>query len=608
MSSYPAAGRRVSVSADGGDLPAGVMVAVRLADLVTPLRDGAMVTAGGRSALVVAGTPVIRTGDAVVFCKVVLVTEAVVKKAGQVRAEGSPCAHATLGPLEDWLDAQAGPGTIARIAEAAALDARFVTGERERLLTTAFMIRVIVLMTLVPQARVSGAAAMLAGDLALVPWRRRWNVPSERACRDWRKALGPRPLEELRAAVLGAARDEHRDGPPPLTVGWKEPLVPKSLDGTLIRVPDTPANRAAFGTVGTADGSSAWPCIRALPMSDCCTRSVLAMPWGPAGTSKTASEQGLLDMAIFRHAHIFGKDQVWLMDRLWHGVRRIKALAGLTHVLIRVKSDIVLKRTSKILPDGSYRAQVSGDGVTMTVRVIEYLADVEGQHVPEMFCLITDLLDCEEHPAIELARLYKWRWDGSETGIREGKATLHGAGPGTGAMLRSGSPALVAQEIAAWACGTEMTRGVTRDAARAAAPARKGRRAGQPVELPRPVPDRIPPPVPRRDPHRKRPLRHADRQDRGTPHRHRPGPAPRPQVQVPQHLRPRRPGGHGHPHRSRRHHPRQQARRLTSTDAGTQPPKPPRTPQTPPPDRGNRPVTGTARRPASCPESENYAK
>jgi hypothetical protein len=48
-------------------------------------------------------------------------------------------------------------------------------------------------------------------------------------------------------------------------------------------------------------------------------------------------------------------------------------------------------------------------------------------------------------------------------------------------MLRSGSPDLVRQELAAWAAGTEMTRGVARDAALAAAPARKGRRAGQPV-------------------------------------------------------------------------------------------------------------------------------
>jgi hypothetical protein len=482
VSSYPAAGRRVSVSADGGDLPAGVTVAVRLADLVTPLKDGAVVTAGARSALVIAGTPEIRTGDAVVFLKVVLVTGAVVKKAGHVRAEGSPCAHATLGPLEDWLDDKAGPGVIDAIAGNAVLDARFVMGERERLLTTAFMMRVIVLMTLVPQARVSDAAALLAGDLALVPWRNPWNVPSERACRDWRKALGPAPLEELRAAVLGAARGEHREDSPPLTVGKEEPLVPHSFDGTLIRVPDTPRNRAAFGTVGTADGSSAWPCVRALPMSDCCTRSLLAMPWAPAGgKGKTASEQGLLDAAIFRSPRVFAKDQVWLADRLWHGVRRLKALAGLAHFLVRVKSDIVLKRTSGILPDGSYLAQVSGDGVTMTVRVIEYWAEVGDQEAEELTCLVTDLLDWREYPAIDLARLYRWRWDGSETGIREGKATLHGAGPGTGAMLRSGSPALIAQEIAAWACGTEMTRGVTRDAARTAHPARKGHRAGQPV-------------------------------------------------------------------------------------------------------------------------------
>src|SRR5260370_522202 len=49
-------------------------------------------------------------------------------------------------------------------------------------------------------------------------------------------------------------------------------------------------------------------------------------------------------------------------------------------------------------------------------------------------------------------------------------------------MLRSGSPDLVRQELAAWPAGTEMTRGVARAAALAAAPARKGRRAGKPVQ------------------------------------------------------------------------------------------------------------------------------
>ena len=88
------------------------------------------------------------------------------------------------------------------------------------------------------------------------------------------------------------------------------------------------------------------------------------------------------------------------------------------------------------------------------------------------------LLDWEDYPGPELAALYKRRWDGSETALREAKAPLRGAGPGTGPMLRSGSPDLVRQELAAWAAGTGMARGVVLDAALAAAPARKGRRAG----------------------------------------------------------------------------------------------------------------------------------
>jgi hypothetical protein len=388
VSSYPAAGRPVCVSADEVSLPAGVTVAVRLADLVSPLKSGAPLGDGDRSALAVAGTETIGSGEPVVFLKVVAVAPAVVTREGQVRAEGSPCAHATLGPLEDWLDEQAGPGVIDAIAGRAVLDGRFVKGERERLLAAAFMIRVLVLMTLMPDAQLSDVIIALAGDLALVPWSRQWRAASERSCLDWRKALGPGPLEELRAAVLGAAREEHAARPgQSLVTGRSRPLAVHSADGSLLRVPDTPANRAAFGSVGTADDSAAWPAVRLFPLNDVLTRSLLAMPWGAAGTDKAAAEQGLLDEVLARHPHVLSHDQVWLLDRLWHGVRRIAALAALTHVLVRVKSDITLKRISEILPDGSYRAEISGDGLTMTVRVIEYFADVEGQTVPEMFSL-----------------------------------------------------------------------------------------------------------------------------------------------------------------------------------------------------------------------------
>ena len=453
-----------------------MVVAVPVELLASPLRSGRDLGGGDRSALVIGGTEKIRTGVAVVFCKVVAVAEAQVKRDGQVRAKGSPVHHATLGPLEE----KAGRGVIGGIAGRAPLGARFVKGQRERLLARAFMIRVLVLMTLMPEARVQDVIAALAGDLALVPWARPWKPASARACSDWRNALGPGPLEELRDLVLGPAWREHRGQgcPGAVTIGKARPLTAGSLDGTLLRVPDTPANRAFFGTVGTGDDSGPYPCLRALPLTCCSCRALFAMPHGPAGTDKAAAEQSLLDEAMDRFPALFAPGWIWLMDRNYHGAPRIARLIESTHVLIRLKSDIPLRRTSQILPDGSYRAELSGDGVTVPVRVIEYFVDVEGQEVPEMFCLVTDLMDWEEYPARELAALYKWRWDGSETALREAKAPLRGAGPGTGPMLRSGSPDLVRQELAAWAAGTGMARGVVLDAALAAAPQRKGRRAG----------------------------------------------------------------------------------------------------------------------------------
>ena len=482
MNVYPVPPRAASIT-DEGEVPGGgsLMVAVRLSDLVSPA--GRPLGEDDRSALAVGGTRRIRTGEQVVFCKVVAVAPARVRRDGRVQAQGSPVHHATLGPLEEWLAEQAGPGVIGRIAEKAVLREQYVKGERERLLARAFMIRAIVLMTLVPDAGIRDAVIALAGDLAGVPWSKPWAAASERACGDWRNALGPEPLEELQDIVHRASHAEHEDRDWRAAVTGKlRRLTASSADGTLIRVPDTPANRKMFGSTGTGDDSSPFPQVRALPLNDVSTRGLLGMPHGPAGTDKAAAEQKLLDAAMERYPHLFTRDRIWLLDRNYPGAARIARLAARTHILIRLKSDIPLKRTSGILPDGSYLAEISGDGVTVTVRVIEYDVTVEGQRVPEMFCLITDLMDWREYPAPDLAGLYKWRWDGSETALREAKASLRGAGPSAGPMLRSQSPDLVRQELAAWAAATEMTRGVARAAAAAAAPAQKGRRAGQPVQ------------------------------------------------------------------------------------------------------------------------------
>ena len=62
-----------------------------------------------------------------------------------------------------------------------------------------------------------------------------------------------------------------------------------AIDGTVTRMPDTAANRAAFGTAGQAE--TGYPQIRHLHVSDALTRATLAVVCGPAGGDK-AGRQG----------------------------------------------------------------------------------------------------------------------------------------------------------------------------------------------------------------------------------------------------------------------------------------------------------------------------
>ena len=119
-----------------------------------------------------------------------------------------------------------------------------------------------------------------------------------------------------------------------MRIGTRRPLRAGSLDGTLIRVPGTPANRAFFGSAGTGDDSSPFPQARALPMTCCPCRALFAMPHGPAGTGKAESEQALLDEAMDRYPALFDPGWIWLMGRNYHGARRIAAMIERTHVLI----------------------------------------------------------------------------------------------------------------------------------------------------------------------------------------------------------------------------------------------------------------------------------
>jgi len=461
------------------------LVAVRAADLASPAGPG--LGMDGRSALVAAGAGKIRTGDVVVFLKPVAVAPAVVRRDGRVQAGGHPADHARLGVAEGRLDALAGQqDVIGQVAAGVRLGGK-VKGAARRAMTPALTIRFTLLMTLMPgDADYAEVLAALLGDLALVPWQRPYQVPTATVASTWRDAVGPGPLQELRDRVLAGIDAEHREH------DFRAVLVGDldacSIDGSLTRVPDTPANRRAFGSAGTADDSSPYPQLRELRCSDASTRAALAVTSGPSGAAagggrdKGEAEQVLLDKALTDYPQVFTAGRIWIMDRNFPGAPRIaRMLATGTHVLIRVKDGITLHRAGSFLPDGSYLASISGGGVTLTVRVIEYTISVAGQDAPELFALITDLLDAAAYPAQVLAAAYHWRWIGSETCLKEAKSAISGAGPSTGPMLRSQSPALIAQEHAAWITAVELARAAARAAAGIAVPAGKGKRAGQPV-------------------------------------------------------------------------------------------------------------------------------
>jgi hypothetical protein len=116
---------------------------------------------------------------------------------------------------------------------------------------------------------------------------------------------------------------------------------------------------------------------------------------------------------------VFGPGMLVLADRnfLSHTLAR-DVLATGAHILWRASASFAL-RPIKVLADGTYLARLNpartADGPPITVRVIEYTVHTtpEGgtEQSSEVFCLVTDLLDIEVYPVLDLACAYPMRWE-----------------------------------------------------------------------------------------------------------------------------------------------------------------------------------------------------
>ena len=280
-------------------------------------------------------------------------------------------------------------------------------------------------------------------------WDGRWEPPTKGAVTQARQRLGAEPMAELFSQVAepvaGMDTDRAFLGP------WR--LM--SVDGTEMDVPDTPANRAAFGA-GANDGP--FPKVRLVTVCECGSRAPVLAAMGPS-VSKGSGEQSLARTLYPR------LEEGWLLlaDRLFYNWADWCAAAGSgADLLWRVKEDLKLPFL-ELLPDGSYRSVLVKTSITGSrrnglieaarrgedldpalarhIRVAEYeVTDRDGQG--ELIALITTITDWQAAPAAVLAGTYHERWE-HETANAQVKTVLRGPGR----ILRSGSPELVEQEI-----------------------------------------------------------------------------------------------------------------------------------------------------------------
>jgi hypothetical protein len=265
-----------------------------------------------------------------------------------------------------------------------------------------------------------------------------------------------------------------------------------AADGMLVNLADTPANRAMFGSTGTADGSAPFPQLRVVALTARAGRAMLGAILG----SSSAGEQTLLRRLVKRRPDLFA-GRVVCFDRNFPGYDLITAIVDAGgQVIARVKEGIRLGFEDRPgrgwLPDGSRMSWLNAPSGKkegrLPVRVTEHNATMPAadgtQTVSETCTVITTLLDHRAAPADAGREAYLTRWSASETTFGEDKATIAGAGNRTsGPVLRSGSPRLVIQEAWAWLTATQLARASAAAALRGeAAQARALRRKdGAPV-------------------------------------------------------------------------------------------------------------------------------
>ena len=259
-------------------------------------------------------------------------------------------------------------------------------------------------------------ADVVAGlDLALGP---EGSTASKSAIAQARKRVGSEPLKwlfETSAAVWSTDAAA--------TSRWRE-LAVYGVDGTSLRVPDSPENRAAFGgQSGRNHTESAYPLVRVvtlMALRSHLLRGAVVSPY--AGTSELVEAKPLFSLLVDNSLTIV--DKQYLSAACLLGISQS---GSERHWLTRAKSNTAYTviedlgpgdRLVEMIVSSEARRKDPSLPVGYMARAIRYV--VPG-HPPSE--LLTSLLDPAHYPAREVVEMYHERWE-LELGYDEVKTHL----------------------------------------------------------------------------------------------------------------------------------------------------------------------------------------
>lgn len=261
-----------------------------------------------------------------------------------------------------------------------------------------------------------------------------------------RDRLGDQPLETLfattAAAWATASANEHR---------WRG-LAVYGVDGSHLRVPDTPENDRTFGRPPSGRGRAGYPQVRVVALM-VLRRHVLAGlavgAWGEGEVTRAASlwptrpadsltivDRGFLSYFLFHHLQSQGPNRHWLTRAKKNLTWRRRQRLGPSDHLVDVPVHRNLRRAHPELPE------------TLTARAIR---DHRRGFRPHT--LLTSLLDPVTYPAAEIIALYHERWELAVAFDEVKTHTLERE-----EALRSRAPARVRQELWGLAIGDNLVR------------------------------------------------------------------------------------------------------------------------------------------------------